>query len=80
MAAHFKRDLDITSSNSLTFLDFVNGQISLKMSHLYFDQVQGQLIIYFFTKLSLEVIEIPRDDEYCKSCFIPKMKCFYDTY
>ena len=40
-----KRNLDITSSNSLTFLDFVNGQISLKMSHLYFDQVQGQLII-----------------------------------
>ena len=40
-----KCDLDISSSNTLTFLDFVNGQISLKMSHMYFNQVQGQLII-----------------------------------
>ena len=83
-----KRDLDISSSNSFPFLDFVNGQISLKKSHMYFDQVQGQLIIskrtkcFFvvFTKVSLKVIQISRDDLYCESCLIPKLKCFYDTY
>ena len=70
------------------YLERKNGHLSLKRSHKYFDQVQGQLFIckrrlchfVVYTKVSCKVIRILYDEEYCKESLFPKLKSFYDKH
>lgn len=60
------------------------GNLSLKSSHMYFDQIQGQMaltgvhrcILVCYTHKGLATVEVPYDDEFWKSSF-DKMSRFY---
>ncbi|XP_062603648.1 uncharacterized protein LOC134265461 [Saccostrea cucullata] len=65
-----------------------NGNIALKKSHSYYDQIQGQLYIskrevcYFvvFTLKDLFVQKIHLDKHYCENSLLPKLKVFFEKY
>ena len=65
-----------------------NGNIVLKKSCNYFDQIQGQLYIsnrkycYFvvFTLKHLFVQKIFIDKYYCENSLLPKLKVFFEKY
>ena len=82
------KDAEAKPGNAFPFLEYRHGKIALKKSHNYYDQVQGQLLLserrkcYFlvYTFVSLKVIQIEYDPEYCHSSLLPKLNAFYDNF
>lgn len=65
-----------------------NGALSLKKSHCYYTQVQGQLFItgrqlcYFvvYTFETMVVIPVAYDHDYCYYSLLPKLSLFYSKF
>ena len=80
------RNEKIAANKHFPFLMCEKGQLSLKPSHNYFDQVQGQMfitnctkcffIVYTFVDLQFFIVKF--DEEYCQEALIPKLECFYE--
>ena len=82
------RDCMIKPGTAFPYLISRNGQLSLKRTHPYYDQVQGQMFIaqkskcffVIYTNVDIKCLEIIIDLEYCQVCLIPKLNTFYEKY
>lgn len=67
-----------------------NGNIVLKSSRNYFDQIQGQLyisnrkdcsfVVVVFTLVDIFVQKIPVDNHYFEYSLLPRLKMFFEKY
>ncbi|XP_076078325.1 uncharacterized protein LOC143048513 isoform X2 [Mytilus galloprovincialis] len=80
------RNEDVKPGPNFKFLQMdSNGNIVLKESSNYYDQIQGQLFVtkrslcYFvvYTLCDLFVQKINLNEEYCNNCLVPKLESFY---
>lgn len=79
------RNESIKVGPKFKFLGEIDGVLTLKRSHGYFDQVQGQMYItkrslcYFvtYTFQDLQIIKVPVDLDYCENSLFPKLNLFY---
>ncbi|VDI46737.1 Hypothetical predicted protein [Mytilus galloprovincialis] len=80
------RNEDVKPGPNFKFLQMdSNGNIVLKESSNYYDQIQGQLFVtkrslcYFvvYTLCDLFVQKISLNEEYCNNCLVPKLESFY---
>ena len=65
-----------------------NGNVALKKSSSYYDQIQGQLflsernfysfVVYTFVDLFVQKIEVDKD--YCLGSLVPKLELFYSKH
>nr|XP_034306619.1 uncharacterized protein LOC105318360 isoform X2 [Crassostrea gigas] len=82
------RDVDIKPGKKFPFLVESNGKITLKSSHKYYDQIQGQLYIsgrklcYFivYTFCDILILKLEYDEEYCVFSLLPKLEIFYKKH
>jgi hypothetical protein len=82
------REQKIAPGTCFQFLEDKDGKCSLKRSHKYFDQIQGQMAItgrsmaYFvvFTFVDLAIIEVPFEKDFWEDSMRPKLKAFYEHY
>ncbi len=82
------RDGVIKPGKGFPFLSETDGELRLKATHGYYDQVKGQLFItgrslcYFviYTFQDFKVIEIPVEKYYCEKSLVPKLQCFFVKY
>lgn len=80
------REEKIQPNTSFPFLTYDNkGELQLKTSHKYYAQVQGQMYIadkklckfLVYTLVDEKVIDIQRDNDFCKKKLLPALKHFY---
>ncbi len=65
-----------------------DGHLILKKSHIYYAQVQGELLIskkrkaifVIFTFVDFVTISVQLDDHYCKNILVPRLKRFFTKY
>ena len=70
------------------FLVYVEGNVTLKKNHKYYDQVQCQMGVtkrpkcYFvvYTFCDLKIFEIMFDSEFYSLSLVPKVTSFFDQY
>jgi hypothetical protein len=83
---HRGREMKITARKEFKFLARnEEGELYLKQSHAYYDQIQGQLsitkrkICFFvvYTFKDLLVLRVPFNEKYCNSTLRPKLYGFY---
>lgn len=82
------RDNEIAPGNLFPFLEYNEGQLNLKLSHKYYDQIQAQMGItgrndgYFvvYTFVDIKIIEVKFDEDYWGLSMIPKLISFYEKY
>lgn len=83
------RNESIVPGDNFSFLQYgKDGNITLRKTSNYYDQIQGQLflsqreqcyfIVYTFKDLFVENIEINHD--YCVGCLLPKLELFYSKH
>ncbi len=78
---------EIAPGPKFPFIEHVNNNLSLKLTHKYYDQVQGQLYLakrekcYFvvYTFEDISVITVPLDKEYVEGSLLPKLQHFYNA-
>lgn len=80
------RDQSISPGREFPFLETRDGKLCLKITHKYFDQIQGQMAItgrscaYFvvFTFVDTAVIKVPFEADFWKDSMLAKLKSFYE--
>ncbi len=81
------RDSVIATGRHFKFLENVCGELRLKQSHHYFDQIQGQMLItgaqlcylVIYTFKDMKVVKVNVDRDYCYQALLPKLECFYKS-
>ncbi len=82
------RETEIRPGKFFPFLLYENGNLMLKKTHRYYDQVQGQLhlsgrkVCYFvvYTFKDCQYFKVELDAEYCKLALVPKLELFYGKH
>lgn len=73
----------------LPYLTNDNGNLRLKRSHRYYDQVMGQLLltkrricnfVVFNGPDDMVVDRVAFDADYCEGCLIPKLRLFWEMH
>ena len=82
------RNKFIVADSNFPFLETSGSELSLKMSHNYYEQIQGQLFVtkrkmcYFviYTFADFKVLKVYYNKRYCEEALLPKLKNFYQCY
>jgi hypothetical protein len=82
------RNEKVAPGKAFPFLEYKDGALTVKQTHKYFDQVQGQMAItkrpnaYFivFTFVDLQIIELQFDECLWSGSMLPKLQCFYENH